>query len=149
MMITKVFPSRRFFSDRRSSADLLKTPRVFLIGIVLVLCMQFGCSPATAPMSDAVQAKVLLQKTLDEWKSGTSLDEIRKHNPPVYVTEDLWRSGAKLNEYSIAEDSGLLGSNIRLEVNLKFTNKSGNAIKKSFRYIVTTRPALTIVREEG
>ncbi len=148
-MITTVVPIRKAFDDNPLMADLSKKPRVFLIGIVLVLCMQFGCSPATAPMSDAVQAKVLLQKTLDEWKSGTSLDEIRKHNPPVYVTEDLWRSGAKLNEYSIAEDRGLLGSNIRLEVNLKFTNKSGNAIKKSFRYTVTTRPALTIVREEG
>lgn len=149
MMIATVGPSRRIFADRPTAAVLLKKQRVFLVGIVLVLCLQFGCSPATAPMSDASQAKALLQKTLDEWKSGTSLDEMRKHNPPVYVTEDLWRSGAKLNEYSIAEDSVLLGSNIRLEVNLKFTNKSGNAIKKSFRYIVTTRPALTIVREEG
>ena len=149
MIFTPVVPNQKAFEDRKSMADLSKKQRVFFVGIVLVLCFQLGCSQATAPMSDAAQAKVLLQKTLDEWKSGTSLDEIRKHNPPVYVTEDLWRSGAKLKEYSIAEDSGLLGSNIRLEVNLQFTNKSGNAIKRSFRYIVTTRPALTIVREEG
>lgn len=149
MMITTVVPSRRVFADRPSATALSKRQRVFFIGTVLVLCLQFGCSPANAPISDAAQAKVLLQKTLNEWKSGTSLNEIRQHNPPVYVTEDLWRSGAKLNEYSIAEESGVLGNNIRLEVYLKFTNKSGNAIRRSFRYIVTTRPAQTIVREEG
>ena len=100
-------------------------------------------------MSDASQAKALMQRIMDQWRSGGSLDELRKHSPPVYVTEDLWRNGAMLNEFSISEESELLGSNIRLKVNLKWTNKSGRAMEKSFRYIVTTRPALTIVREEG
>ena len=84
MMFITVVPSRKVFEDHPSMADLSKKQRVFFVGIVLVLFLQFGCSPSTAPMSDTAQAKVLLQKTLDEWKSGTSLDDIRKHNPPVY-----------------------------------------------------------------
>ena len=119
------------------------------IGIVLILFLQLGCSPRTAPMSDAAQAKELLQKMLDEWKSGTSLDELKKRHPPVYFTEDLWRNGATLNEYVMKEESEVLGSNIRFQVKLKCTNKGGKAIERPVRYIVTTQPALTIVREEG
>lgn len=119
------------------------------VGIVLALSFQIGCRPVGAPMSDASQAKTLMQKTMEQWRSGGSLDELRKQSPPVYVTEDLWRNGALLNDYSISEESERLGSNIRLRVNLRCTNKSGKAIEKSFRYIVTTQPALTIVREEG
>ena len=119
------------------------------VGIVLALSFQIGCRPVGAPMSDASQAKTLMQKTMEQWRSGGSLDELRKQSPPVYVTEDLWRNGALLNDYSISEESERLGSNIRLRVNLRYTNKSGKAIEKSFRYIVTTQPALTIVREEG
>ncbi len=119
------------------------------IAIVLVLLLQFGCGPGTAPMSDAAHAKVLLQKMLDEWKSGTSLGELKKRNPPVYFSEDLWRSGAKLSEYSMSEETEVLGSNIRFKVHLKFTYKGGKAIERPVRYLVTTQPALTIVREEG
>jgi hypothetical protein len=119
------------------------------IAIVLILLLQLGCSPGTAPMSDAAQAKELLQKMLDEWKSGTSLDELKKRHPPVYFTEDLWRNGATLNEYVMTDASEVLGSNIRFKVNLKCTNKGGKAIERPVRYIVTTQPALTIVREEG
>ena len=119
------------------------------VGIVLALSFQIGCRPVGAPMSDASQAKTLMQKTMEQWRSGGSLDELRKQSPPVYVTEDLWRNGALLNDYSISEESERLGSNIRLRVNLRYTNKSGKAIEKSFRYIVTTQPSLTIAREEG
>ncbi len=117
--------------------------------VVLILFLQLGCSPRTAPMSDAAQAKVLLQKMLDEWKSGTNLSELKKRSPPVYFTEDLWRNGATLNDYVMTEESEALGSNIRFQVNLKCTNKSGKALERPVRYIVTTQPALTIVREEG
>ncbi len=119
------------------------------IAMVSILFMQTGCSPRTAPMSDAAQAKVLLQKMLDEWKSGTSLSELKKRSPPVYFTEDLWRNGAKLKEYVMTEESEALGSNIRFRVNLKCSNRGGKAIERPVRYIVTTQPALTIVREEG
>lgn len=119
------------------------------IGIVLILLLQVGCSARPAPMSDAAQAKELLQKTLDEWKSGTNMGELKKRHPPVYFTEDLWRNGATLNEFVMTEESEVLGSNIRFQVKLKCTNKGGKAIEKPVRYIVTTQPALTIVREEG
>ena len=148
-MLNTIGAYRNTIAVRPTTTDRLKTNPVLSTIIVLAFLLQSGCSPAAAPMSDASQAKALMQSTMERWKSGGSLDELRKHSPPVYVTEDLWRNGAMLNEYIISEESELLGSNIRLKVNLKWTNKRGKAIEKSFRYIVTTRPALTIVREEG
>jgi len=100
-------------------------------------------------MSDAGKAKELLQTMLEDWKSGTNLEETKKRTPPVYVTEDLWRGGLKLESYSVSDESDVLGSNIRFKVNLKCTNKGGKAIDRSVRYIITTEPALTVVREEG
>ncbi len=117
--------------------------------LVALTLMLAGCSPTKAPMSDAAKAKELLQKMLGEWQSGTKLGEIRKLSPPVYVTEDLWRNGAKLDEFSLADDSEVLGSNIRIQVKLKCSSTNGKVDEKSVRYLVTTQPALTIAREEG
>ena len=118
-------------------------------GLLVALLCTMGCSPRTAPMSDAAKANELLQSMLNEWKSGTSLAEIKKRNPPVYVTEDLWRAGATLDEFTMLGDREVLGSNIRFQVKLKCLSKNGKAMERSVRYIVTTQPALTIVREEG
>ena len=115
----------------------------------LVCILHAGCSPGAAPMSDAGKAKELLQTSLDAWRSGASLDDRRKASPPIYITEDLWRNGAKLSEYKLVGESEVLGSNIRFKVDLKCTIKSGKAMEKTVRYLVTTQPALTIVREDG
>ncbi len=119
------------------------------LGVAAVLLWQSGCSPAAVPMSDTNKAKELVQSMLDEWKAGTSMDGMKLRNPPIYVTEDLWRSSAKLDDYALVGESEVLGSNIRFQVKLKCTNKSGKLIEKSVRYIVTTQPALTMVREDG
>ncbi len=100
-------------------------------------------------MSDAVKARALLQTSLDAWKSGVSLEDRRKASPPIYITEDLWRNEAKLSEYQLVGESEVLGSNIRFKVDLKWSMKSGKTMEKTVRYLVTTQPALTIVREEG
>ncbi|HUP77811.1 MAG TPA: hypothetical protein VM260_04550, partial [Pirellula sp.] len=71
---------------------------VHSLGIVLALSLQIGCKPVGTPMSDASQAKTLMQITMEQWRSGDSLAGLRKQSPPVYVTEDLWRNGAMLNE---------------------------------------------------
>ena len=121
----------------------------YLLGTAALLLLQVGCGPATVPMSDANKAKELLKSMLTEWKSGTTLDAIKSRNPPIYVTEDLWRGSSKLEDYTLLDEGEVLGSNIRFQVKLKCTNKSGKAMEKSVRYIVTTQPALTMVREEG
>jgi hypothetical protein len=123
--------------------------RRHLLCVAAVFFFQIGCAPATAPMSDAKKAKELLQSMLDEWKAGTSMDGMKHRDPPIYVIEDLWRSGNKLDNYTLVGESETLGSNIRFEVELKCNNESGKVIEKSVRYIVTTQPALTMVREEG
>lgn len=122
---------------------------VFFFGSMACILFQLGCTPSTAPVSDAGRAKELLQSALDAWKSGVSIEESRKGNPPVYVTEDFWRNGFKLREYALVGESETLGSNIRFKVDLKCTNKTGKVIDKPVRYLVTTVPAMTIVREEG
>lgn len=126
-----------------------KSSRRHLLYVAAVLLLQCGCGPATAPMSDSTKAKELVQSMLDEWKAGTSMDTMKQRTPPIYLTEDLWRSNTKLEDYALVGESEVQGSNIRFQVKLKCTNKSGKAVEKSVRYLVTTQPALTMVREEG
>ena len=76
----------------------------YLLGTAALLLLQVGCGPATVPMSDANKAKELLKSMLTEWKSGTTLDAIKSRNPPIYVTEDLWRGSSKLEDYTLLDE---------------------------------------------
>ncbi|MEQ1827625.1 MAG: hypothetical protein ABL921_16820 [Pirellula sp.] len=100
-------------------------------------------------MSDSNEAKALLERTLLAWKKGGDWSAQPKQVPPVYVTEDLWRLGGTLVDYVLEGDGETMGSNIRYRVKLKCTNAAGKTTERSVQYLITTRPALTIMREEG
>ncbi len=126
-----------------------RSSRSFVLCFAAALIFSFGCSPSTAPMSDATIARELLQSMLEQWKAGEGMSELKKRDPPVYMAEDLWKNNSKLEDYAIEGESEVLGSNIRFQVKLKCNNRTGKVVEKSVRYLVTTKPALTIVREEG
>lgn len=114
-----------------------------LIGVYLT-----GCSGGHVATSDAVAAKALLQRSLEDWKSGRSAKELASGDPPVYVSEDWWHSGFELKDFRIEGDGEVSGTNVRLTVSLEGVHpKLGNK-KASQVYLVTTTPALTISRED-
>lgn len=116
--------------------------------VLAVLLIANGCGPPMAAPSDPERAKALLEETLDAWKQGATIAEIREQTPPVYVVEDIWRSGAKLQDYELVDDGERFGTNIRFQVKLKYAASHRAAKQMNVNYLVTTTPALTIAREE-
>ena len=115
---------------------------------LLVLLLAIGCGPPQASPSDPELAKALLEETLDAWKQGATIAEIREQTPPVYVAEDIWLSGSKLQDYQLVDEGERFGTNIRFHVKLKVAGSRGAAKQRNVSYLVTTTPALTIARED-
>ena len=117
--------------------------------IISLFVLSIGCGPTAVPESDEQEAKQLLQDTFDQWKSGASLEDMRKRSKPIFVTEDLWRNGSILSDFSIVAGPEKSGTNVRLQVNLKYKSSQGKEGQRKIWYLVTTVPALTISREDG
>ncbi len=118
----------------------------FLVSLVV---LSTGCGPAAVPVSDEKEAERLLRETFDQWKSGASLEDMRKRSKPIFVTEDLWRKGSVLSDFRIVAGPEKSGTNIRLQVDLKYKSSQGKEGQRKIWYLVTTVPALTISREDG
>lgn len=124
-----------------------RMPRFF--ATLLVICMLFGCGPGRVPESDVQQAKALAERLLDQWKSGSDPSRFATDNPPIFVSEDLWKKGAKLESFQFLDEGQMAGSNVRFKISLKCTGKDGKISERTFYYLVTTTPAMTFFREES
>jgi len=122
--------------------------RSFLF-VLLILGSTMGCGPTQVPMSDIQQAKSLAERMLGKWKSGEEMSKFASQTPPVYVSEDLWKKGAKLESFTFIDEGQMFGSNVRFKITLKCTWKDGKVSERTFNYLVTTTPALTFFREES
>ena len=117
--------------------------------LVMVLSCVMGCGPSRVPLSDIQEAKSLAQQLLEKWKSGEDMSKFATESPPIFVSEDLWRKGSKLQSYAFLDEGQLFGSNVRFQITLKCLSKEGKASERTFYYLVTTTPALTFFREES
>jgi hypothetical protein len=121
----------------------------FCASLLLFWCGN-GCNQRpNVPFSDLGQAKTIATKVLDAWKSGKAMEEMKSASPPVFVSEDLWRNHLTLVDYKIDGDGEMMASNVRFKVLLTYTDKGGRKVERSFKYLVTTTPAVTFFREEG
>lgn len=114
----------------------------------IVQCGLLGCSKSAPPMSDPAAAIRLVDAALKQWSEGSDWSELTRLAPPVYMSEDSWREGWKLRQFTIDESAVMVGTNVRVSVNLRCLDNNGKQRNMSIRYFVTTRPAQTIAREE-
>ncbi len=114
-----------------------------------LLCVFFRLRARAVPPSDTKQALELVDKLMGQWKSGATVEELAKMTPPIFVSEALWKSGAKLTDYKVVGEGEMLGPNVRFKISLKYIGKNGTSEERSYNYLVTTTPALTFFREEG
>lgn len=120
-----------------------QTAALCLLGVALV-----GCGPRTVPASDVEQATALITQTLNEWKTGATVDAQRVKSPPIYVAEDLWQNGAELRDYKLTGPGQVFGTNVRFQVTLQCTDSAGTTKDRNVKYLVTTTPQQTIARED-
>lgn len=118
---------------------------------VVSICLPclIGCGQPSVPVSDLVQAKQVATQVLDAWKSGSTIDELKKKSPAIIVSDDLWRRKVILNSYRFLDEGAMLGPNARFVIQLNYSDPEGKKAEKSFAYLVTTTPAITFFREDG
>lgn len=127
----------------------LNYTKVLVLPVLFCCLLSAGCGRAPVPPSDSKQALELVDKLMGQWKSGATVEELAKMTPPTYVSEALWKGGAKLKDYKVVGEGEMLGPNVRFKISLKYTGQNGTVAERSFNYLVTTTPALTFHREEG
>lgn len=109
-----------------------------------------GCDRASVvKASDANAATQVITDTFQQWQAGSTIDDLRNAQPPVYVADDFWFRGYRLNEFSVDKPAETHGTNIRLRMKLRLVDLKGKESTHSINYLVTTTPAVTIAREDN
>ncbi len=120
------------------------TGALFCLVLGLTLC---GCDgPRNKPVKVDV-AKATLNQVLEHWKSGGSMDDLRKRSPEIVVQEALWTNGSKLQEFQVISEGRPEDANWYCEVQLTLIPaEGGEPINKKVTYVVGTAPVLTVFR---
>lgn len=116
----------------------------------IVLSCVIGCSGApSVSKSDPNAAKELAKTILDAWKNGKTMESLKQQTPPMYVVIDLWRDGHILTSYEFVGEGEMVGPNVRFPVRFICQDKAGKKVDKTIKYLVTTTPAITFIKEDG
>lgn len=107
-----------------------------------------GCSARkTAPAVNPERARQALKDTLDHWRSGATIDDLRG-GPKAITAQDFdWMSGTQLVSYQIEGDGQDDDANLRIPVTLTLRDKAGKESTKRVQYVVGTGPAITVFRD--
>lgn len=123
--------------------------RLFVQGFALCLFVSFlcGCSKKTPTPVDADVASAVLKTTLDSWKTGETIQELKQQNDPIIVQESDWSDGLKLVSYRIVKSTPR-DANLVVEVELELIDESDDAspFKKKREYLVSSHPVKTVFR---
>lgn len=108
-----------------------------------------GCgSPPAAAVSDPNLAKSTLTKVLDSWKNGDAFDALAKASPVIYVADQDWQGGAKLESYTIESSDTMSDTSLQCPVSLKLKDAKGKPVVRTAIYAVTTTPVLRVDRHD-
>lgn len=118
-------------------------PTLLLAAFVLVAT---GCGGPTQS-SDPTKARTVLIESLDAWKAGKRLDDMRTGSPAVHVIDQDWMLGRKLLAYELVGDAKRDGPGTAFTV--KLTLDGGKPAGQPLTYRVFTSPSLSVARTES
>lgn len=129
----------------------LVTRKRFLgLSLCIVLSSVIGCSSApSVSSSDPNKAKEVAKTILDAWKNGETMESLKQKTPPMFAVIDLWKDGCSLTSYEFVGDGEMVGPNVRFQVRFICQDKAGKKVDKTIKYLVTTTPAITFIKEDG
>ena len=118
--------------------------RLLIGGLVCVVLLS-GCSGRVAPV-DVGKALVALESSLDRWKEGKKPEDLLEESPPITANEFEWSREAKLLDYEIVGDEKNADQSLIAWVKLKLASPDGKISETTAKYIINTRPELTVLR---
>jgi hypothetical protein len=116
----------------------------------LFVCLTTGGCGSSSPaaVSDPNVARTTLQDVLESWKKGDASDALSKGSPVIYVADEDWQAGAKLESYQIESNGDLVGTSLRAPVTLKIKDAKGKPRTRKVFFTVTTQPVLRVDRQD-
>ena len=108
-----------------------------------------GCESGTyqsAPVDGPV-ARDTLERVLETWKEGGTIESLREESPPVVVQDFDWLNGMELLNYEVIGKGKEANANLIARVKLSLKDAEGAHFGKTVTYLVGTAPALTVFRD--
>ena len=106
-----------------------------------------GCSSGGSEIhaeGSSTDAKTVLTKALDAWKSGATAESLGKAEPRIVVADEDWTAGKKLTQFTIGEEGAENGGHWRIPVKLTFEKKNSTEV----HYAVTPGNPASIIRSD-
>lgn len=116
------------------------------LALALIALAATGCSErvAATPL-DSSKALDALRFTLDAWKKGDSVEQLKAGSPSIVAQDLEWLGGASLVAYRIEGEGEKVDSNLKVPVKLTL-KKGGKDASQTATYLVTTSPTITVFR---
>jgi hypothetical protein len=92
-------------------------------------------------------AQQTLRSALDSWKSGQTVESLKKGSPSIVVQDLDWSGGAKLLDYEVLDGGKPVDANLQAKVKLKLRDAKDVESEKTVSYLVGTSPVLTVFRD--
>jgi hypothetical protein len=129
---------------REKKRPLLNRGLFLPIGVTLLFT--WGCARPLR-VSDPDAARQCLITALDAWKSGSDPSSLREQVPAIVVGDLDWKQGFTLLHYQVSEAGTFDGQRLRVPVTLSVKAGRKKTVILNTSYVVSTSPAVTIIRE--
>jgi hypothetical protein len=107
-----------------------------------------GCGEKEiSPQGDAIGVRAAVTSALDTWKSGGTVEQLRRVEPAVYVSDEDWAAGRELASYKVLKAPEQNGSHWRTYVKLSFASDAPES-EKTVCYAVTPGSPSSIIRSD-
>ncbi len=116
-------------------------------GLLLAACV--GCGSSSGPWKlDVEIARESLETSLKAWKAGETPATLEQKSPKIIVGDFDWKAGKKLLDFKVRDNDSNEGTNLRKFVELTLQSESGQPIRVDAAYLISTRPIITVFRQE-
>ncbi len=122
---------------------------LFALLVFAIVGMQLGCGPGgknPRPLDREV-AMESMKVFLETWRDNGSLEGLKSRSPSIIGKDADWDAGKQLVSFEIPPTGTDDGSNLYLDVKLQLKDKNGKSQEQTIRYIIGTRPLVSIFRD--
>ena len=107
--------------------------------------MSMGCDGPRGQAVNPTTAKEVCKTFLQAWQDGKRAEDLK---PGIIGADREWSVGKKLVAFEILPDEANQGTQLRMSVKLTLKDSKGAESKSTVKYVVSTAPAVTVLRDE-
>jgi hypothetical protein len=114
----------------------------------IVLAAVTGCGSSSPRPADPAAARDALDRALTAWKDGKTSESLKETDPPIVVSDHLWKNGSRLMKYQIEPGDRSQGADqvFRVVLWLEAQKAKSKEKQEKTEYRVGTNPILTVNR---